>query len=85
MNSIKKFIETHPDMKFIVGMYLMGSKEQFGEDCQFEIAMDDKEENEFVQKYQKSGYSLVDNNYFGEMRKGLKACFMVFKKKEDDA
>lgn len=80
MNSIKKFIQEHPDMKFIVGMYLMGSIEQYGEDYLFEIAKSDDEEKEFVRKYQESGYSLVDNNYFGKMRGGLKACFMVFKK-----
>ena len=82
MNSIKTFIQEHPDMKFIVGMYLMGSKEQYGDDCLFEIAVNEDEENEFVRKHEVSGYTLVDGNYFGNFATEFRACFMVFKKKK---
>ena len=42
MESIKKFVQEHPDMKFIVEMYLMDSKEQYGDDCLFEIAKNEE-------------------------------------------
>ena len=81
MNSIQKFLEVHPDMKFIVEMYVIGSAEQFGEDCRFEIATNQKEEANFATQYQEKGFKLVDANHFGSMRGDVSACMMVFKKK----
>jgi len=75
---IKKFITQHPDMSFIIMMYVTGSQLQFGDSCQFEIALTCEEESELIQHYKEQGYSLADANYFGNFRWNFRACFMTF-------
>lgn len=76
--TIKKFITQHPDMSFIIMMYATESQLQFGDSCQFEIAVTHEEESELIQRYKEQGYSLVDANYFGNFRENFQACFMAF-------
>lgn len=76
MNSITSFICKYPDLKKVVGLYMMAYDELFNKECVYEIAMTDVEEHQFAERYKRLGYKIADTDYFG--RSDVRALFMVF-------
>lgn len=82
MNSINSFISKYPDLKMVVGLYMMAYDEQFNKECVYEIAMNDDEEQQLTERYKRLGYKIADTDYFGQS--DLVALFMVFIKDTED-
>ena len=76
MNSITSFVSKYPDLKMVVGLYMMAYDELYNKESVYEITMNDVEENQFIEKYKSLGYKIADTDYFGQS--DLVALFMVF-------
>ncbi len=65
-NNLSHFIEQHPDWETQLFLYYCGWKMEYGEDFIMDVACSEEDAEARVNFYQSRGYTLVDNNYFGQ-------------------
>ena len=77
-NNLHDYMESHPDVKGIIGLILMGWLDEYGEDIIVDVSETDDEAAQRMAFYQSHGYKLKDESGFGcwDNKMGILQCFI---------
>ena len=79
VNKLETFLSTHPDTKFIIGMYLAAWEEEYGEAIIMDVAETKEESQQQYEYYTSKGLKLLDENCFGQGLEtmGIISCWKI--------